>query len=77
MTEIDYDILVQDVLKYVLEKKTSGCDDSILDIVITYCMTQGVEPELVGDAIKDDPQFVNLIKTDIAYRENIINTSDW
>lgn len=76
-----YPALVSDVLKYIADKKREGSTDSIIDIIMTFCINNNYDPEEVGDAIHDDFYFSELIKNDMMYSElqnsEKDNLEDW
>lgn len=58
----NYTKLVSEVIKYIEIKK--GRDLSLIDIISQFCFEKEIEPELMGDAIKNDYKFKSFISKD-------------
>lgn len=70
-----YADLVNEVLEYVTAEKKNHSELSIVDLVYSYCVKKNYNPEMVGDAIRDDYQFTILIQNELTALNN--NEDEW
>lgn len=78
--EIDkkYTILVSEVIEYIEQVKNTENNLSLIDIISDYCFKRGIEPEMMGDAIKNDVYFTSFISKDCeVYNTVKKNLNDW
>lgn len=63
-TEETYPFLINEILKYIHNIKALGSNDSLIEIIADYCNREGVDEDLVGDAISSDTYFKSFIEKD-------------
>ena len=59
-----YPYLVNDVMKYIEKTKEKHNDAALIDIILDYCIKNGIEVEAVGDAISSDVYLKSFIEKD-------------
>jgi len=62
---IEYPILVNSLLKYIIDKKEKDRETSIMDLILEYSMRNSMDIELIGDAISTDEYFKGIIEKDL------------
>ena len=62
--EDQYPFVVNDIMQNIEKKKKQGSKDSLIDIIMDYCLKEGLDVNLVGDAIKSDVYFMSFIEKD-------------
>lgn len=65
-------LMLQDLLKYITDCRSKKYKDPLLDLIFQYCHNKNYDPEVVGDAIRDDYYFSELIKSDCKKNEIIV-----
>lgn len=79
--EIEYANLRKKCFDYIVKIKQTNINESIISIVETFCYKNGIEVELMGDAIADDVYFKELILMDQTGEQKTESTnlelSDW
>lgn len=63
-TEDQYPFLVNEIMQHITEIKLEEPNSSLLDIIYDYCFKNGIDVELVGDAISSDVYFKSFIEKD-------------
>lgn len=63
-TEEDYPLLISQIMQHIEEIKRKDKDSSLLDIIYDFAFKNGVDIELVGDAISNDVYFKSFIEKD-------------
>lgn len=71
--QLFYPMLINELLKYLTEKKEQDKDISLLDLIMEYSMRNSVDLDLIGDAISTDVYLKNLIEKDLEYHNFITN----
>lgn len=71
--QLFYPMLLNELLKYLTEKKEQDKDISLLDLIMEYSMRKSLDLDLIGDAISTDIYLKNLIEKDLEYHNFIIN----
>lgn len=71
--QLFYPMLLNELLKYLTEKKEQDKDISLLDLIMEYSMRNSVDLDLIGDAISTDVYLKNLIEKDLEYHNFITN----
>ncbi len=71
--QLFYPMLLNELLKYLTEKKEQDKDISLLDLIMEYSMRNSVDLDLIGDAISTDIYLKNLIEKDLEYHNFITN----
>ena len=79
MSEAVYDefkdpyTMIQDLLEYITDCREKKYGDPILDLIFQYCHNHNYDPEIVGDTIRDDYYFSELIKSDCKKNDIIVD----
>jgi len=68
-----YPFIVNNVMKYIIIKKESSPNASLIELINDYCIKKQVPVELVGDAIASDVYFTSFIESDCKFN-NIIGS---
>lgn len=63
-TEEQYPFLVNEIMKHIEEIKKDDPDIALIDIIFDYAFRNGIDVELVGDAISTDVYFKSFIEKD-------------
>jgi hypothetical protein len=71
--QLFYPMLLNELLKYLTEKKEQDKDISLLDLIMEYSMRKSLDLDLIGDAISTDIYLKNLIEKDLEYHNFITN----
>lgn len=71
--QLFYPMLLNELLKYLTEKKEQDKDISLLDLIMEYSMRKSLDLDLIGDAISTDIYLKNLIEKDLDYHNFITN----
>lgn len=71
--QLFYPMLLNELLKYLTEKKEQDKDISLLDLIMEYSMRNSVDLDLIADAISTDVYLKNLIEKDLEYHNFITN----
>ena len=71
--QLFYPMLLNELLKYLTEKKEKDKDISLLDLIMEYSMRKSLDLDLIGDAISTDIYLKNLIEKDLEYHNFITN----
>lgn len=73
----EYSNLVADVILFIEKVKLSNERDiSLVDIISDYCFKKDIEPEMMGDAIKNDVYFKSFIQKDCESYNIMNNATD-
>lgn len=62
--ESEYPFLVNEVMQHINEVKKTDPKAALLDIIYDFCFKEGIDVELVGDAISSDVYFKSFIEKD-------------
>ena len=71
--QLFYPMLLNELLKYLTEKKEQDKDISLLDLIMEYSMRKSLDLDLIGDAISTDIYLKNLIEKDLEYHNFTTN----
>ena len=75
-----YPVLLNTLLKYIINKKELDKETSIMDLILEFSMRNSLDIELVGDAISTDEYLKSVISKDLEMNnyntEKRIN-NDW
>jgi len=59
-----YPFLVNQVLSYIESIKKDDKETSLLDIIMDFAIKNGIDPQIVGDAIHNDVYLKSFIEKD-------------
>jgi hypothetical protein len=80
-TEEQYPFLVNEIMKHIEEVKKDDQDIALIDIIFDYAFRNGIDVELVGDAISTDVYFKSFIEKDCElhriFKTNNNQMQDW
>lgn len=78
-----YAEIIKELLVYIYCKKKAEPKTPLVDIISDYCFKNDYEPELVGDAIKEDHYMSEYVLKDCIYNNidqfaytNVVSTLD-
>ena len=87
INEVDkkYADIISELLLYIYEKKKANAKEPLIDIISDFCFKYNYEPEMVGDAIKEDYYMSEYVLKDcisnkidhFAYTNVISTLDDW
>ena len=60
-----YPVLLNTLLKYIINKKELDKETSIMDLILEFSMRNSIDIELVGDAISTDEYLKSVIAKDL------------
>lgn len=75
-----YPVLLNTLLKYIIDKKEKDRETSIMDLILEYSMRESLDIELIGDAISTDEYFKNILTKDLEihnYNSVKVQNYDW
>lgn len=75
-----YPVLLNTLLKYIINKKEKDRETSIMDLILEYSMRESLDIELIGDAISTDEYFKNILIKDLEihnYNSVKVQNHDW
>ncbi len=75
-----YPVLLNTLLKYIIDKKEKDRETSIMDLILEYSMRESLDIELIGDAISTDEYFKNILTKDLEihnYNSVKVQNHDW
>lgn len=75
-----YPVLLNTLLKYIINIKEQDKETSIMDLILEFSMRNSLDIELVGDAISTDEYLKNIISKDLEmnnYNSVKIQNNDW
>lgn len=64
--------VTKDLLAYITECRTKGYRDTLVDLIFEFCRENNYDPEVLGDIIRDDFYFCEMIKADCKKHEIIV-----
>lgn len=67
-TEDEYPELINELMKHIINIKSSDPDMAILDIIYDYSFKHELPVELVGDAVSTDVYFKSFVESDYQMR---------
>ena len=75
-----YPVLLNTLLKYIINKKELDKETSIMDLILEFSMRNSIDIELVGDAISTDEYLKSVIAKDLEmnnYNTEKRTNDDW
>ena len=80
-----YAKVLSELLSYIYKKKCQDKNEPIVNIITDFCFKNNLEPELVGDAIKEDYYMYEFVMKDciankidrFSYVNTITELEDW
>lgn len=73
--DLEYAKLTNRILKFILEEREKDPSIPIVDLVMSFCFKNNIEPEEAGDAISQDYYLKQLIENNMKTRD--VSDSDW
>ena len=73
--DLEYAKLTNRILKFVLEEREKDPTLPIVDLIMSFCFKNNIEPEEAGDAISQDYYLKQLIENNM--RSKDLSDSDW
>jgi len=59
-----FPFVISGVMGYIETVKNQGTSESLVDIILDYCLKKDVSIDLIGDAINSDVYFKSFIQKD-------------
>ena len=83
--ERQYANILSDLLAYICKKKIQNREEPIVNIITDFCFKNNLEPELVGDAIREDYYMYDFVMKDcvankidrFSYTNAVTELEDW
>lgn len=83
--EQQYAKILSDLLSYIYQKRCQNAEEPLVNIITDFCFKSGLEPELVGDAIREDYYMQEFVMKDcvvnnidrFSYVKDITPLDDW
>ena len=75
-----YPVLINTLLKYIINIKEKDKETSIMDLILEFSMRNSLDIELIGDAISTDEYFKNILTKDLEmtnYNSVKAQNNDW
>ena len=66
-----YPFVVNEVINYIVNRKQTEKNLSLVDIISDFCQKKSMNIELVGDAIASDVYLKSFIEKDCEYHNNL------
>lgn len=63
--DLEYAKLTNRILKFVIEEKEKDSSTPIVDLIMSFCFKNNIDPELAGDAISQDFYLKKVIENSI------------
>lgn len=73
--DLEYAKLTNRILKFILEEREKDPSIPIVDLVMSFCFKNNIEPEEAGDAISQDYYLKQLIENNMKTKD--VSDSDW
>ena len=73
--DLEYAKLTNKILKFILEEREKDPTIPIVDLIMSFCFKNNIEPEEAGDAISQDYYLKQLIENNM--RSKDLSDSDW
>ena len=73
--DLEYAKLTNRILKFVLEEREKDPTLPIVDLIMSFCFKNNIEPEEAGDAISQDYYLKQLIENNMKAKD--LSDSDW
>ena len=73
--DLEYAKLTNRILKFVLEEREKDPTLPIVDLIMSFCFKNNIEPEEAGDAISQDYYLKQLIENNMKSKD--LADSDW
>ena len=73
--DLEYAKLTNRILKFILEEREKDPTIPIVDLVMSFCFKNDVDPVEAGDAISQDYYLKQLIENNM--RSKDLSDSDW
>lgn len=80
LESIAYPVLINTLLKYIINIKEQDKETSIMDLILEFSMRNSLDIELIGDAISTDEYFKNILTKDLEmtnYNSVKAQNNDW
>lgn len=73
--DLEYAKLTNRILKFILEEREKDPTIPIVDLIMSFCFKNNIEPEEAGDAISQDYYLKQLIENNMKSKD--LSDSDW
>ena len=73
--DLEYAKLTNKILKFILEEREKDPSIPIVDLIMSFCFKNNIEPEEAGDAISQDYYLKQLIENNMKSKD--LSDSDW
>lgn len=73
--DLEYAKLTNKILKFILEEREKDQTIPIVDLIMSFCFKNNIEPEEAGDAISQDYYLKQLIENNMKSKD--LSDSDW
>ena len=73
--DLEYAKLTNRILKFILEEREKDPTLPIVDLIMSFCFKNNIEPEDAGDAISQDYYLKQRIENNM--RSKDLSDSDW
>ena len=73
--DLEYAKLTNKILKFILEEREKDPTLPIVDLIMSFCFKNNIEPEEAGDAISQDYYLKQLIENNMKSKD--LSDSDW
>ena len=73
--DLEYAKLTNRILKFILEEREKDPTIPIVDLIMSFCFKNNIEPEEAGDAISQDYYLKQLIENNMKAKD--LSDSDW
>ena len=68
-SELSYPVLLSELMIFIEKIKKEDTELALVDIIVEFAFQNGIEVELIGDAISEDNYFKSFIKKDCEFRK--------
>lgn len=73
--DLEYAKLTNKILKFILEEREKDPTIPIVDLIMSFCFKNNIDPEEAGDAISQDYYLKQLIENNMKSKD--LSDSDW
>ena len=73
--DLEYAKLTNKILKFILEEREKDPTIPIVDLIMSFCFKNNIDPEEAGDAISQDYYLKQLIENNMKSKD--LADSDW
>lgn len=73
--DLEYAKLTNRILKFILEEREKDPAIPIVDLIMSFCFKNNIEPEEAGDAISQDYYLKQLIENNMKSKD--LSETDW